>query len=922
MSPISEGGWSGWTPPPGRREEGGSEDSSGEARSDASSPDDPESYETDWYRSLKALAARTEESRDEDPIPEARADTGERASPEGIGPNPAMSAFGDLASAAAEGAAASAPADAIAGDVAPAAGPAPALDAIDGSLRRRALADLGEVPTTEVDRVLGMTLDPDVGVRREALGALISRAESLPDDAVRRALLDPSDDVRAEAVRLAARRGARDIASLMPLLGDRRSPATQAAALETLPRILAPGLPLNPEDVAAATEAIEKLESRPNETERDPLAELAGAIGVGRLLQLVEVPDRRRLGAVRLLSLDGSMAAMRGLSALHGDPIEEIRVEAARASARIHEAERITTVPEAVGGSPVSVERAAESEMLAALARALEDPEEGVRGRARAALLDVERAVIARWVTEALQAGDEELARLAAEVARLLSLSEVATHLLGRGASVRGERQEPYRRALASLPLEAEALMTALTSVDPERRPLATRLVWIVAGRAALPLLRRSMADANAEVRIAVLQVLADAGDDLAVETARRALASDASPDVRVATIAVLSRARADERIRSLAQALMDPDPSVRAEAVAQLPDGLGRETLGILTRALQDPDERVWHAALPHIAAFPADEVPFVWDTLAAAGGEQREAMIAALEGTGSSTIADLALAHAGSLDPTDRELAIDLAGHCQSDACAQACVTSLQDPVVAVRRTAAASLSRLKSPASVPSLGVALQDPDPEVRIAALGALGVIDSEAVLGFLVSALGDPNAAVRASASAVLTEWSSPAVARRLAGVLATPALRDQATQLLRKMGPSAAELLVDVLLRSSSKMAPTVGGLLDSIVGIEAFARRLESADPQQRRRAIIAIKAIGGPRAVVLATRMLADPDRHLRTAALEALADLDDPSTATAVEEVADHDPVDEVAETARWVLDTLGQRDEGTSVEQPS
>jgi HEAT repeat protein len=189
------------------------------------------------------------------------------------------------------------------------------------------------------------------------------------------------------------------------------------------------------------------------------------------------------------------------------------------------------------------------------------------------------------------------------------------------------------------------------------------------------------------------------------------------------------------------------------------------------------------------------------------------------------------------------------------------------------------------------------------------------------VLGFLVSALGDPNPAVRASASAVLTEWSSPAVARRLAGVLATPALREQATQLLRKMGPSAAELLVDVLLRSSSKMAPTVGGLLESIVGIDAFARRLESADPQQRRRAIIAIKAIGGPRAVLLATRMLADPDRHLRTAALEALADLDDPSTTTAVEEVADHDPVDEVAETARWVLDTLGQRGEGTNVEQP-
>ena len=921
---MADGGWSGWTPPPGQRGDGESDDSPTDAPSAASPRDDPESYETDWYRSLKALAARAEESRDEDPPRTPRADPGERPSPEGLGPNPMASAFGDLASATGEDAheAASAPADAIVGDIAPRGGPTPSLDAMNGSLRRRALADLGEVPAAEVNRVLGMTLDPDVGVRREALGALVSRAESLPDDAVQRALLDPSDDVRSEAVRLASRRGDRDIASLLPLLGDRRSPATQAAALETLPTIIVGGDPLKPEHVATAAHAVARLESRPNETERDPLAELARAIGVTHLLQLVDAPDGRRLGAVRLLSLEGSMAAMRGLSALHRDPIEEIRAEAARALARMQEAERITTVPEAVGGSPVSVERAAESEMLAALARALEDPEEGVRGRARAALLDVDRPVIARWVTESLQSGDEEVARLGAEVARLLGLSEVAADLLDRGASVQGERQEPYRRALSSLPLEAEALVTALTSVDPERRPRAMRLVWIVAGRAALPLLRRSVGDPNAEVRIAALHVLADAGDDVAVETARRALASDASPDVRVATIAVLSRARADERLRSLAQALLDPDPSVRAAAVARLPDGLGRETLGILTRALQDPDERVWHAALPHIAAFPADEVPFVWDTLLAARGEQREALIEALDGTGSSTIAELALAHAGSLDSADRELAIDLAGRRQSDACVQACVTSLQDPVVAVRRKAAASLSRLKSAASVPALGAALQDPDSDVRIAALGALGVIDSEAVLGFLVGALGDPNPAVRASASAVLTEWSSPAVARRLAGVLATPSLRDQATQLLTKMGPSAAELLVDVLLRSSSKMAPTVGGLLDSIVGIDAFARRLESADPQQRRRAMIAISAIGGPRAVGLATRMLADPDQHLRTAALEALADLDDPSTATAVEEVAHHDPVDEVAETARWVLDTLGQRGEGRSLEQPS
>jgi HEAT repeat protein len=132
-------------------------------------------------------------------------------------------------------------------------------------------------------------------------------------------------------------------------------------------------------------------------------------------------------------------------------------------------------------------------------------------------------------------------------------------------------------------------------------------------------------------------------------------------------------------------------------------------------------------------------------------------------------------------------------------------------------------------------------------------------------------------------------------------------------------MGPSAAELLVDVLLRSTADMAPTIGSLLETIVGIEAFAARLDSADPQQRRRGVIAVAAIGGPRAVELAVAALADPDQHLRTAALDALADLHDPATAAAVERVAEHDPVFEVAETARWVLGKLRAPDAGRSVD---
>ena len=73
--------------------------------------------------------------------------------------------------------------------------------------------------------------------------------------------------------------------------------------------------------------------------------------------------------------------------------------------------------------------------MLTALGRALEDPDDSVRGRARAALLDVDRPAIARWARASLRADDDEAARVAADAARLLGVDEVAPDLLRRAAS-------------------------------------------------------------------------------------------------------------------------------------------------------------------------------------------------------------------------------------------------------------------------------------------------------------------------------------------------------------------------------------------------------------------------------------------------------------------------------------------------------
>ncbi|MEX2101980.1 MAG: HEAT repeat domain-containing protein, partial [Actinomycetota bacterium] len=317
----------------------------------------------------------------------------------------------------------------------------------------------------------------------------------------------------------------------------------------------------------------------------------------------------------------------------------------------------------------------------------------------------------------------------------------------------------------------------------------------------------------------------------------------------------------------------------------------------------------RVWRAALPHLASLASEDLDTVWGALTKARPEQRAELIDAMARADAVRVADLALQHAQAPDPDERRLAVALAGQGGTEASVQACVQALQDPVADVRRQAAASLGRIKSPQAASALGGSLSDPDPSVREQVVRALGVIDSEAVLGFLVQALQDPSKDVRETASQVLTEWSSPAVARRLAGVLATPALRDQAIDLLTKMGASATELLVDVLLHSTPEMVPTVGSLLDQLVGADHFVERLHAMDPKQRRRAMTALAAIGGPAAVEHALVALGDPDQHVRTAAVKALGALGDPRTAEAVAHVADSDPIPEVAEAARGVLTAL-------------
>ncbi len=908
-------------------------------------PDTVLAYEEDWYRSLKALAERQaeletlQEEEEEEPEEEGRAEVVEvvEAAP-GTAPAEALIAPEAAAFAqepAPEALASQAPAaeiaERLAEEPAPeapiAAGPAaaaragtPSLSSTDVDERRRALAELTEKGLSEADTELvgALLLDPDRDIRRLALEALIGRADRVEDTAIRQALQDPTDEVREAAVRLAAARGSRDLADLLPFVAARRWPLSQQTALEVLPSIVGSSGGLSNDAEVTLLHAVTQMESAPLDNERRAFAELARAVGTGRLIEALSSPDNRRLGAVRLLLEEGSAAVLRALAPNVSDPIEEIRNAASVASELVAEMDRAAATARhaaeeegltAVEQTP-EAEQGAEAEMITALARALQDPEQTVRDRARTALTEVNRSVILEWVRGAFASGDMALATVAAGVAELLGLSEVAGPILDRGAGAPADMRGPFVGALTSFRMDPERLVATLASVDPERKPEAVRLIWQVGGQALLPHLRAAAEDPSGPVRMAVLEVFGESGDPAAADVAKGVLEGDSSPAVRATALQVIGRGGADQRLASLSQALQDPDPDVRATALEVLPEGMGRDAAQLLLQALVDLDERVWRAAVRHLATFPEQDLPIVWSALRQCQPAQREPLVAALERQSPDNLARLALDHLHSPDPEERVLSIELAGRAGTQSCVEATIQSMQDPAAPVRRAATESLALMRSPAAVTALGKALGDPDPEIRMGSVRALGVIDDEAVLGFLVSALKDPDVRVRQVASEVLTQWSSPAVAKRLAGVLSVPNLREAAAELLVKMGPSAVELLIDVLLQADASVVPTVGQLLQKIVGLDGFMERLGSMDPDQRLRASEAVGTISGPAAVDALMRTLSDPDERIRLRSVELMARIGDPRALEAIKRVFLGDPVPEVVAAAEEAVARLG------------
>jgi HEAT repeat protein len=767
----------------------------------------------------------------------------------------------------------------------------PSLSSRDASERRSALVAFEEhAPTAaELEIVAALVLDPDAEIRRLAVVTLTRSRARLDDAVVRQALQDPADPVRAAAVRAAATRGIRDLATLAPLVDARHSPQTHRTVLELLPKILGEAT-LTAEDIDPLLLAVAQMQPPPGDDERAAFSDIAAAIGTTLLIEGLTLPDVRRLGAVRLLAGDRSHALLRALADRAGDPLEEVRQAGLAAADEIARIE----ADAASGSGPPDI---------GALADELRSSEPEDVDTARTALVDVPRPDVVAWCRERLTHADAESVATAAAVAAVLDLHEVGVELLTRAVALPSERRRPIVEALAAFPHPSE-LARLVRAVPSETRPDAVRLLWEAAGQQVLPELRGLLADPAVEVRVALVDIVREAEDPAAIDAVADLLARETSPEVRAAAVRTI--ATSEGALASVIRALDDPDPQVRAAAVESIPASAPAEVGPALAQALTDIEQRVRLAAIDRLAGVSRGDPALAWFALQRCRVEERDELLGALQRKNPEQVLEIALEHLSSPDHEERALAVEMIGWGASQAAVEAAIRALSDPLPQIRRGAVDALGRLRDRSAVAALGNRLGDPDPGVRVAAVRALGVIDDEGVLAYLVAALKDPDHAVRETTSHVLTEWSSPAVAKRLAGVLAVPSLRDSATDLLRRIGPTSVELLIDVLLQGGAELRSTVGPLLDQIIGVDEFLRRMDSLEPERRLRAIEALGAIAGPPAIESLTRALSDPDERIRLRSTQLLGELGDPIATDAVSRLVD-DPVPEVAAAARHALE---------------
>ncbi len=252
-------------------------------------------------------------------------------------------------------------------------------------------------------------------------------------------------------------------------------------------------------------------------------------------------------------------------------------------------------------------------------------------------------------------------------------------------------------------------------------------------------------------------------------------------------------------------------------------------------------------------------------------------------------------------------------------------ALIAALKDPVVEVRRAAAASLANLSDVRAVPALITALGDTDTEVRASAAEALGELEDRRAVPGLVGLLKDKSPEVRRQALGALSNFEGgvPPEAIYAAIADADPEVRLAGLSLALSRAndrdenaapdPKLESTFVGLLGDSSAEMRQLAIEGVASMHLKKIPPRLLElrtdrSADVRQALAN--ALGEIGDPAGVATLKALLGDSNADVRESAVSALGEIrDQAALETLVGALRSTDPV-----VRRQAAEALGQRDE--------
>ena len=554
------------------------------------------------------------------------------------------------------------------------------------------------------------------------------------------------------------------------------------------------------------------------------------------------------------------------------------------------------------------------------------DPDDEVRGRAADALATMGAPVARRF------------AKLESTAPPLLKVS-YALALARLGDKAAPERLLEYARGKdlsasfkAGLAL-AEVIRPGNPAAISALKALAVREAELakLAPHAQTEILTRMAAlrDANARkllyalledkqegARLAVATGLAKLGDDAGRKVLHEVVAHRASPSWLVAVLALIPLGEPGD-LDLITAKLADNNPEIRRLAARALGDLGDRRGLPALLSHANDPDGSVRVAVAAAILAISGLDP---WLLSQASVDWVKSALV--------------------SPDRVEREAAAGVLSDIPEKVALRLLARASADPDPGVRRAVAASASKLRSAEAAAVVAVAMKtERDPVVQEQQVTALGEIGSPAVretlaqvseqpgrLGVLAAgsliAVGDLAGSAKLEAAI-----ASPQVELRLAAVQAASASKNPIVLPTLKIGVldrvfdvrfTAAEglsffkaeeqLAVPVLTEAlESENAGVVGRALAALIRfgktlvakVQPPADMLDSPDPERRLATVPVVRALRLAEGMPLLRRLVADPDRSVRHAGVEAIEHIAARAPAQAIELykplVYDADPV---------------------------